>query len=301
MSPRAVGFALVIFAALTWSLAGLGIKVLWRDALAVAGYRSLFALPVVAAFALATVGRNRASFGRAARRPLVWGAAASYALTVIVFVAATQRTTAANAILLQYTAPIHVALLSWPILRERLRAADVLAIVGCLFGIGWFFREKVSAEGMTGNILALISGVGFALLPLLQRRSALHGEDEAVTRISPLAAIVLGNVLVVLICSRSMISAPPPDLRSWMIIIALGVVQLGLSYAAYSVGVARVRAVEAVLVATIEPILNPIWVALGTGERPSGTALVGGAIIITSVAAQSLLTKHTAQKNSRER
>jgi drug/metabolite transporter (DMT)-like permease len=210
VSPRAVGFALVVFAAVTWSLAGLGIKLLWRDALAVAGYRSLFALPIVAAFAHATMGGDRGSFGRAARRPLVWGGAAAYALTVILFVAATQRTTAANAILLQYTAPIYVALLSWPLLRERLRLADFAAIVGCLFGIGWFLREKVSAEGMTGNLLALVSGVGFALLPLLQRRSVLRGDDAAVARISPLAAIVLGNALVVLIVHARCSPHRPP-------------------------------------------------------------------------------------------
>ncbi len=296
MSSRAVGFALVLFAAVTWSLAGLGIKVLWPDALAVAGYRSLFALPVVSAFALATVRSDLAVFGRAARRPLVWAGALSYALTVILFVSATKLTTAANAILLQYTAPVHVALLSWPILRERLRTADVIAVLGCLFGIGWFFREKVSTAGMTGNVLALISGIGFALVPLLQRRSALHGEDAAIMRISPLAAIVLGNVLVVLLCSRWMISSPPPDARSWAIVSALGVGQLGMSYAAYSAGVARVRAVEAVLVATIEPILNPIWVALGTGERPSSAAIVGGAIIIASVAAQGLFSARAVQR-----
>jgi drug/metabolite transporter (DMT)-like permease len=285
VTPRGIGFVLVLFAAVTWSLAGLGIKLLWRDPLSVAGYRSLFALPVVVAFALATAGADRAALGRAARRPIVWGASAAYALTVIVFVAATQLTTAANAILLQYTAPIHVALLSWWLLRERLRAPDVLAIVGCFCGMVWFFREKVTTAGMTGNVLAVISGVGFALLPMLQRRAVLAGE-----RLAPLAAIVLGNLLVVAICARSMILAPPPDARAWTIIVALGIVQLGLSYVAYAAGVARVRAIEAVLVAMIEPILNPIWVALGTGERPSDAAIVGGAIIIASVAAQSLLS-----------
>jgi drug/metabolite transporter (DMT)-like permease len=110
-------------------------------------------------------------------------------------------------------------------------------------------------------------------------------------RVSPLAAIVLGNLLVIVVCSRSMIASPPPDARSWAIVIGLGVVQLGMSYVAYSAGVARVRAVEAVLVATIEPILNPLWVALGTGERPSNAALVGGGIIIASVALQGALNR----------
>jgi hypothetical protein len=120
---RAIGFLLVVFAALTWSTAGIGIKVLWADALSVAGYRSLFALPVVIAFAAATA--DRPALTAAMKRPLVWAAALSYALTVTVFVAATKLTTAANAILLQYTAPIHVALLSYPLLGERLRRSDV--------------------------------------------------------------------------------------------------------------------------------------------------------------------------------
>jgi drug/metabolite transporter, DME family len=286
VSARGIGFLLVVFAALTWSTAGIGIKVLWGDALAVAGYRSLFALPVVIAFAIASADR-RALVG-AMKRPLVWAAALAYALTVTVFVAATKLTTAANAILLQYTAPIHVALLSYPLLGERLRRNDVLAIVGCSFGMFWVFREKVTTAGMTGNVLALVSGVGFALLPVLQRRSSLRGDDAAISRASPIAAIVLGNILVVLLCTRWMLLSPPPTTNSWWIVIALGMGQLGLSYAAYSAGVTRVRAVEAVLVATIEPILNPIWVAIGYGERPGSAAIVGGAIIIASVAATSL-------------
>lgn len=284
MGPRALGFALVLFAATTWSLAGLGIKLLWSDALAVAGYRSLFALPVVWAFAVASARGRREVLVSASRPVTVRLAAVAYAATVIAFVAATKLTTAANAILLQYTAPIYVALLSWPIAREPLRRADWLAVVGCVFGIGWFFRERVSTEGTVGNVLALVSGVGFALLPLLLRSAGRSGDEDA--RHAPLVAIVLGNVLVVAVCARWMIVHPPPGAGALALVAGLGLVQLGLSYVAYSAGVARVRAVEAVLIATIEPILNPIWVAMGTGERPSSAAIVGGAVIVASVAVQ---------------
>lgn len=286
-----------MFAALTWSLAGIGIKVLWPDALAVAGYRSLFALPVVLAFCAAIVRGDRGAAVRASTsRDVVLGAA-SYALTVIAFVGATKLTTAANAILLQYTAPIYVALLSWPLLREPLRKSDALAIAGCMFGIGFFFRERVSGDGMLGNALALVSGVGFALVPLFLRRASLRADDRALARAAPIVAIVLGNVLVVVLCARWMILSPPPDARSFAIVAALGVVQLGMSYAAYSAGVARVRAVDAVLIATIEPILNPIWVAIGYGERPSGAALVGGAIIVVSVLLQGVLASRAAARD----
>jgi drug/metabolite transporter (DMT)-like permease len=284
LSSRAVGILLVLFAAVTWSLAGLGIKVLWDDPFAVAGFRSLFALPVVFLFL-----RARSSLGAALpslKKPLLWGAAASYALTVVVFVIATKKTTAANAILLQYTAPIWVALFSWPILREPLRKADWLAIVGCGFGIAWFFREKLAPSGMSGNLLALVSGVGFGLLPLLLRLAQKDGGSPS----DALLSILLGNVVVVVICSPWMFVHPPPHRAALAIVVALGMGQLGMSYVAYAAGVARVRAVEAVLIATIEPILNPIWVALGTGERPSRAAFVGGAAIVASVAVQGILT-----------
>jgi drug/metabolite transporter (DMT)-like permease len=203
---------------------------------------------------------------------------------------ATKKTTAANAILLQYTAPIWVALLSWPILREPLRRADWLAILGCGFGIAWFFREKLSPAGMTGNLLAIVSGIGFGVLPLLLRLAQRdHGSSG-----DALFSIVLGNLIVVALCLPWMIMHPPPRAMALLIVVALGMGQLGLSYVAYAAGVARVRAVEAVLLATIEPILNPIWVALGTGERPSRAAFVGGAAIVASVALQALLTRKPA-------
>lgn len=283
---RSIGIALVLFAAVTWSLAGLGIKVLWASALSVAGFRSLFALPVVTMFLGARIAWRKEPVRAALARPLVWGATVAYASTVVIFVAATKLTTAANAILLQYTAPIWVALLSYPILRERLRRIDVVATVMCFCGIGWVFRERVSARGTVGDLLALISGVGFALLPLLLRRADRGGEAG---RADGLVAIALGNALTALCCLPWMIASPPPDARAWIIVVALGMGQLGMSYVAYTAGVARVRAVEAVLVATIEPILNPIWVALGIGELPGSATLVGGAVIVASVALQGIV------------
>jgi drug/metabolite transporter (DMT)-like permease len=87
-----------------------------------------------------------------------------------------------------------------------------------------------------------------------------------------------------------MLGAPPAGARAWLVVAALGVVQIGLAYVLYGVGVRRLRAVETMLVATLEPLLSPVWVLLGTGERPSTNAVLGGAVIVAAVSAQGLLT-----------
>jgi drug/metabolite transporter (DMT)-like permease len=72
-------------------------------------------------------------------------------------------------------------------------------------------------------------------------------------------------------------------------VLYLGLLQQGLSLAFYSRGISRVPALPAILVMTLEPILNPVWVALGTGELPGGFALAGGLVVLSAVTARGLL------------
>jgi drug/metabolite transporter (DMT)-like permease len=276
---------------------GLGIKLVDAGGLAIGGYRSLFALPVL----LWAMGpRALAQDGpRALARPYVWGAAVSYAVCVVTFAAANKLTFAANAILLQYTAPVHVALLSWPLLREPVRKADWLAIVGCLFGMGLFFRDGVSAGGAStlGNLLALVSSFGFAGLPLLLRLElaslAREGGAFETRAPSPMLALLLGNLLAVLATSPWMLADAPQSAQGWGVVAALGVFQIGLAYVCYGHAVRHLSAVETTLFATVEPLLNPVWVLLGTGERPTPAALLGGLVILGSVTAQGLHRRAT--------
>jgi len=294
-SQRAQGALLVFLAAIAWSAAGIGIKSVHASPLAIAGFRSLFALPVMLVALLVSARGNHALIARVLRARDVWLAAAAYALTVTSFVVATRWTTAANAILLQYTAPIWVALLSGAMLGERMRRLDWAAVAGCLFGMTWFFRDQVSASGLRGNVVAVVSGIGFAGLPLFLRRHQrtvlAGGRDDAadLARISPLVAISIGNVLSVLACIAWMPRGAPSDVRSWWILVALGTVQIGLAYILYGAGVRRVRAVDALLLATVEPVLNPLWVAIGTGERPTHSVIVGGAIVVASVTVKAVV------------
>lgn len=289
------GDAYVLLAALLWSTGGLGVKSVAMTPLALAGYRSAFAIPVLVVAALVEARRRGerpvAFFGPMLRRPLVWSAAVSYAIMVVSFVVACKLTTAANAILLQYSGPIYVALLSWPLLRERLRALDVVATVGCVAGMVLFFFDRVSREGRAGDLVAIVSSLGFAGVPLLmrleQRRHPATWTGEAA---SPMVAMILGNVIACVACSRAMVSAasPGPGAQGWAVLVFLGAFQIGAAYWLYGAAVGKMPALRSTLLATIEPILNPLWVAIVRGEKPSRWAAVGGAVILASVTSQAL-------------
>jgi drug/metabolite transporter, DME family len=297
VTERARGILLVLAAAVAWSAGGLGVKLIDAPALTIAGLRSLFAITVLGGALVHHARASKTDLAAALRallaRPLVWGAALGYALMVVCFVLAVKLTTAANAILLQYTAPIYVAFLSWPLLRERVRAWDWVAVAGCILGMALFFADKVSSSGQLGNLVAVLSSFGWASFPLQLRltQHRLEGEGLEAARLvamMPLVAALLGNTLAVLVCLPWMVSHPPHTAVAWGVLVPLGTIQIGLAYVFYSAGVRRLRAVESILVCTLEPILNPIWVFLGTGERPSASAIAGGAIIVLAVTAQGM-------------
>lgn len=297
MSPsnrRTVGFAFVLLAAISWSLAGIGIKSVPLTSLAIVGWRSLLALPV---FVLVLFGRTASATGPALRlalvRPATWAAALVYTWTMLSFVLASKWTTAANAILLQYTAPIYVVLLSWPLLREKVTGADILAVMGCFAGIVWFFLGQISTTGLYGNLLALSSGLGLGLLPLLLRRAerpapSTSPRDKTLLPFMPTCVLLLGNVLAFFCGLPAMATARVTGASVWVWLFLLGVVQVALAYLFYAAAVRRLRPVECLMVATLEPILNPLWVALGTGERPSRTAVIGGVLIVFSVVSHGI-------------
>lgn len=265
------GLLLLLAAALLWSLGGLLIKRVDWPPLAVAGGRGLIA----GAFLWVCVRRPQFTWTR-----LQLGAAVAYAACTVLFATATKLTTAANAILLQYTAPVWVALLAAWVLGERATKRDWATIAIVLGGMALFFRDELTATGVLGNVLAILSGVGFAVMTLLLRKQ----KDG-----SPIESIILGNLLAGLIGLPSMLGAPLPSAGGLGALLVLGVFQLGLSYLLYSYAIRRVTALEAVLVPVIEPVLNPVWVLLAIGERPGPNALIGGAIVLAAVTVRGVL------------
>ncbi len=256
---------LLVVTSVLWSLGGLLIKEVDWHPLAIAGARSAIAAVVLLAF----LGRPRFTFD-----PVQLGAAACYGATTLLFVAATKLTTSANAILLQYTAPVHVALFSRFVLGERTRAGDWWTILVVLGGMALFFVDELSAGGLAGNILAICAGIAFAWLALLLRRQSAG---------SPLESILLGNCITALIGVPFAIASPLPGPRGLFMVALLGVFQLGLSYILYSKAIRHVSALEAILIPVLEPLLNPVWVFLFIGERPGPWAVVGGVVVVTAV------------------
>ncbi len=261
---RTQAVLLLMATAVLWSLGGLLIKWVSLSPSAVAGYRSAIALPVL----LIYFKRRALNFSAA---QLIGGV--SYAATVILFVHATKLTTAGNAILLQYTAPVYVALFSGWLLNEKIRWFDWTAIAVVLCGMSMFFMDQLSSGEMTGNILAILSGVSFASLILFMRK-----QKDA----SPAGSAILGNLLTALICLPWMVESLPGE-ADWIVLMLLGVFQLGLSYICYAVAIKKVTAMEGILIPMLEPILNPLWTFIFLGERLGLWALIGGFVVILSI------------------
>jgi len=192
----------------------------------------------------------------------------------VLFATANKLTTAANAILLQYTAPVWVALFGAWLLGERAQRADWLTILAAFVGMGIFLYDGLRLHDLAGIIVAIASGVCFGAMILLLRKQ----KDG-----SPIESIILGNVLGALIGLPAMWSAPPLNASGVGALLLLGVVQLGVAYLLYARALKHVTALEAVLIPVIEPILNPVWVMLVIGEQPSPVALLGGAIVLGAV------------------
>lgn len=213
--------------------------------------------------------------------PLQLGAAAAYAGCTISFVAATKLTTAANAILLQYTAPVYVALLSVWLLGERTRKIDWFTLAIVLAGMSLFFADELEMRHAWGNAVAILSGVFFAAMTLLLRKQ----KDG-----SPVESIILGNLIAGLVGLPFIVQSPLLTPLGWGALALLGLVQLGLSYFFYAKAIRHVTALEMVLIPVLEPILNPVWAWMAYGEKPGPWAFVGGAVVLGAVTWRALVS-----------
>ncbi len=258
--------------ALLWSSAGFLIKLVEWDAFAIAGARSLIAFFLMLAFV------RKPRFDFSANQVL---AAVFYSLTMILFVLANKMTTAANAILLQYTEPIYIVLLAPVLLREESTDwVDWLAVLGVLGGMTLFFVGDLDLSANVGNVLALASGLTFALFAIFMRRQ----KDGR-----PADSFLLAHLLTFAVSIPFAIRAGLPGPVSLGGIALLGIFQIGLPSILYSVGIRGVTAISAALITMIEPVMNPVWVFLLVGEVPAGTAIAGGVIILATVTARTVL------------
>lgn len=266
LTERGRATLLLVATALIWSSGGLAIKLVSVGPMAITGIRG-----AISALTLAFLLRHTLDL-RPTRARL--GGAACYALLLLGYVAAMKMTTAANAILLAYTAPVYVALLSPRLLGEPTRPRDWLFVLVMLCGMVLFFLDKVSTTGLWGNLVAVGTGMSYAAFTLFMRF-----QKDA----SPLNSVVLGNILTAIIGLPFLLWEGLPDASGWLGLAYLGVIQQGLSMILYVWAIKRLGALEAIFIMTLEPILNPVWVALGYGEIPGLWSLVGGAVVLSAV------------------
>jgi len=261
---------LILSAAFLWSLAGVFIKFLDLHSLTIVFYRSLFASLVFVPF----LRRNQFQFNL----PILVSVL-SYTAAISAFVAANKLTTAANAIVLQYTAPVFVFLFTRWVWGEKISRLNSFALTVAMIGVAIISLDSAGAPEMAGVLLALLSGVLFAAYMInLQRTKAVH--SVYLTWLNNLACALL---LLMVVKSRLALS-----LEQILILAVMGALQLGMPYFLFSKGLETVSLQEASLIALIEPVLNPLWVALVVGEIPSAATLAGGAMILLGLGVRYL-------------
>ena len=271
MPSRYQGIAATILAAVLWSTAGLFIKLLPQDAFTILFYRSTYAMLL---FGL-LFRKQVFQFNRQ-----MWINTIFYALLLVTFVVATKLTTAANAIFLQYTGTAYILLLEPVFFKTQLNRVNLWATILCFLGMGLFFFGDLNWTGGLGIGLAALSGLLLAALFLGQR---LNPPQYHV------AAIFWGNIWVMLIGLPFFLQSAPATLPQHGMLAFLGILQLGMGYVLFTYGLQRITALEASLLAMLEPILNPVWVLIGHGERPSNLAILGGLIIIAALIVRLIL------------
>ena len=300
------GIVFVLLSAVFFSLAGVGIKLIPWGALSVSAGRSLFAVFVIYAFMRWQERRLRVN------RAVLLGAAFNFIMSQT-FVFANKLTTAANAIVLQFTEPVFAILIMWLVFKTRPSGRAVAACIAVLAGIACFFFDELSASGMAGNILAVISGLAYAGVFFIKKLPG--GCFESASIISLGACFLVGlpelipNVTASLAGTGAMSVVPSGPLAGFecsplIVVVLLGVVQMGLSYVFLSLGLDAVSPVTASLTSSIEPILNPVLAAIALGETIGPLSLAGAALVIGACTAYNLTetkSSQTKQKTCEER
>lgn len=280
-ASKKIGILQMVLCAMLWSIGGVFIKAVEMNAFVIAGGRSLFAALTVVVYMLITKQKFILS-----RDTLVSGGL--LAMVFICFVAASKWTTSANAIVLQYTAPIFVLIFSMIFLHKKPRMVDVGAVLLTLVGVVLFFIGSLGAGSMLGNALGVLAGMFMGGMFVAVGNT--KGEEK-------MSGILLGHLFCAAIglpfiaFTENTFSA-----QGIGMLALLGVVQLGIPYILYALATNRCSAISCVVISAIEPILNPVWVAIFDKEIPSALSIVSGLFLIAVITVYSVLDERMEKK-----
>ena len=258
----------MLICATLWSTGGIFIKLLPWNGFAVAGLRSLIAGATMGVYMLLKKYRFMLS-----RRTFLSGVFTACVYTC--FVLANKLTTAANAIVLQFTSPVFIVIFSALFFHKKIRRADLAAVLFTLLGVALFFFDQLKPGYILGNCVAIVAGMFMA--GMFVTVGEMQGEER-------FSAIFIGQMLTFLV-GLPFVIATKPELTAQTLscILALGVFQLGISYILYVKASVYCPPLACCLLGAVEPLLNPVWVFLFDGERPGLFALIGSVIVIVSV------------------
>lgn len=258
----------MLICATLWSIAGIFMKLLPWNGFAVASLRSLIAGLTIAAYILIRGKRIIIN-----RRTLVTGVFTACVYTC--FAVANKLTTAANAIVLQFTSPVFIVIFSALILKKRIRRSDALVVSFTLLGIALFFFDQLRPGYILGNFVAIAAGMFMA--GMFMAVGELEGEQR-------FSGILIGQTLTFLVGLPFVIATRPEFTAvTTLSILILGVFQLGISYILYVESSKYCPPLACCLLGAAEPLLNPVWVLIFDGERPGVFALIGGVIVVVSI------------------
>ena len=272
LPQRQRGVLFVFLAAVLYSIGGLCIKVIPWNGMSINGGRTLIAITVVGFYLWKTGHKIRLN------RWVLLGALAVCG-TNILFSIANKMTTAANTIVLQFTAPIFVMMMSVLFFGKHPGRLDILTCVAVFGGVLCFFMDSLANGNIVGDILALISGISYAGVFML---NDLPDSD-------PISSVFLGQAISAVTGLPFLLQETEFGTVTLLSLFALGVFQVGIAYILLTEGLKTTPSVTASLVSGIEPVLNPILVAVFYHEYIGPTALIGAVIVVVSVIVYNVL------------
>lgn len=269
---------MMVSVALCWSTMGVAFKFIDWDPLVIAAVRNLLTFLYLAAY--------RRSMKFSLKKDVVIGALIAY-LTQTAFTYANKYTSAANAIVLQYTNPVFVVLISWLFLHQKVKLRDIVLSLIMIGGTALFFLDDLSTGQLLGNVCGLISGIGMACSILYACNNP--ADLQEYTMLNSLISVVVGI--------PAAIQHPPQfDVASLIAVFFLGVVASGIATVLMAKSAPHLASVEVSMLLMLDPILNPVWVALAVGEIPGTLALIGMVIVIGCVIINILVENHEETK-----